>query len=406
MRKATALLLLVLSASAMKVTKHSQAFLATADEAFSADLNLLQQTGTCPAPATEIDQGGYKFCYLQEPRQNFEGARDWCLSNGLNLVEPRSQEYYDIVQEVCNLDPANRHYCTYLGAVCDGSNSSQDCKDPSNWRWMTDDAPVTFHDFRMNDADQITDGFGNPAAAELWVLEDLSSYWQASAQSPGYVSQTMCAMGDHTAPPPPADATCNGGTEQQVGGYKFCVADAGKIYDEAVQFCTANNSHLVAPHDVTLDHAINDICSNDPYCWINLKCDASDDSCDTSYQGWTWQDDQSALTSELHILFQADDDGTIRGGARGKTCASTASSDDCGDHWVPRDCADSALKTVCVMEEPEPLLCDGGDIIEHGQWQFCYSSAKQTMQAAEDFCESNNLTLVEPMQLNYARVVN
>ena len=284
MRKATALLLLVLSASALRVEKQTQVFLANDDDASSnEDLKFLQQAqSTCPAPFQEIEQGGYRFCYYPDLGYDFPSAQKFCQEHNMYIVEPRTKEYNDLIEQIATSRvPAHFTQLAYLGAECKIVEQGG-CLDISDWTWISDGTPVTYEMLNYSYSHYLE----GPLATRMEHAPHGGTYWQLVPIKPDPEGcPVMCEMGDHwnRPPPPPQTATCVGGEENQVGEYKFCVADEGKSFDEAGQFCAGNNSNLVSPHSVTIDHAIQDLCNGDEFCWINLKCEASDDSCDTSY---------------------------------------------------------------------------------------------------------------------------
>jgi len=152
------------------------------------------------------------------------------------------------------------------------------------------------------------------------------------------------------------------------------MADAGKTFAEATQFCQDNHSTLVAPQHLEISDIVMEFC-NGPHCWIGLACDGTDDECETGYDHWKWTDGSSL---GIHNLFTEDSDEEIKGAGPGKTCASTDKSVECGDGWVPQLCSEMTLKTMCLMSSPPPPTCDGGEIKEHGNWRFCYAQPGKT----------------------------
>jgi hypothetical protein len=189
----------------------------------------------------------------------------------MNLVEPRTQAYADLLNEIDLVEDPTTELVAMIGAVCNLTDTTL-CQDVSNWTWVSDDTPVTFNQIAFEGSAEWVSVDGPMFAILYRRISDNTNYWLQADQNHNWTTWVMCEMGDHwnRPPPPPPTATCVGGQEQQVGDYKFCVADEGKSFDEAGQFCADNNSNLVSPHSVSIDHAIKDLCNDDEFCWINL----------------------------------------------------------------------------------------------------------------------------------------
>lgn len=133
--------------------------------------------------------------------------------------------------------------------------------------------------------------------------------------------------------PPPL--TCDGGEKLEYGDYEFCYNDEKKNYQEALDYCAANNLTLVEPSSKALSDIVNQVCkeTGDVDCsWIDLQC--SGDSCDAAYDDWTWTNGQTTLNM---INFFHSDDGEVisnNGAVQvGDLCAGIWKHDDCTTTW-------------------------------------------------------------------------
>ena len=111
----------------------------------------------------------------------------------------------------------------------------------------------------------------------MWRLPD--GGWHPTVSRAGSY-KALCMMNDETLAP--ADPTCNNGTESAIiDGYKFCTATDAKTQADAKQFCVDNNATLIAPSKKEYSDAVDAVCDG-LFCWIDLECSGTDESCDTS----------------------------------------------------------------------------------------------------------------------------
>ena len=129
--------------------------------------------------------------------------------------EPRTQEYTDMLLEICNEYMPTEHECGWIGAECNLDDNDA-CQDVSNWTWASDGTPVTFNKLELRDTNR--SGVYNPTQAPLnsrvSKMGNDETYWTVLSQGVAFGALSWCAMGDHWSSPPLQTATCVGGVEQ------------------------------------------------------------------------------------------------------------------------------------------------------------------------------------------------
>jgi hypothetical protein len=145
---------------------------------------------------------------------------------------------------------------------------------------------------------------------------------------------------------------CEGGEVKTSGGYEFCYGSKGKTWEQAEEFCEGNNVHLVEPKSEAYSAAVDAVCGHD-CTWLNLRCDGSNQSCDTSFDDWSWLGSDTKLADGKNNFIMGGDN-TIYGGGQGETCGHWWYNKGTKSVWGPQYCSSTYYGALCLMKEPSP----------------------------------------------------
>jgi hypothetical protein len=330
----------------------------------------VEETSTATAALATCNGGGiytskqgdkeYKFCF-DRTGQTWDQAHAFCAGNNARLIAPEFGEYSAAVDAVC--DKEKSWDCTWLDLKCDGSDTSCDQKF-DDWAWLGTSTPLTqttnkFYWDTMYKPKTIYGGSPGEKCAHWWYFSNWGGVWGPQGCSSTYYG-AMCLMEpaelNHVVVPEPVPAElyeepkCEGGEVRTSGGYEFCYGSKGKTWEQAEEFCEGNNMHLVEPTSEAYSAAVDAVCDHD-CTWLNLRCDGSNQSCDTSFDDWSWVGADTKLADGKNNFIMGGDN-TIYGGGQGETCGHWWYNAGTKSVWGPQYCSSTYYGALCLMKEP------------------------------------------------------
>ena len=121
-------------------------------------------------PAIQCQDGGqitksgkFKFCYKSGNR-DFKSAKNWCASQGLQLVQIKTPEKAAAVDDVCS------DSCSWLDLTCPSEESAcfNNDQEFSYWQWGDGTELSKTHNQMENKGSAIFGGEGTAFCAHFW----------------------------------------------------------------------------------------------------------------------------------------------------------------------------------------------------------------------------------------------